>query len=310
MEHIYDILIIGGGPAGYTAALYAARAGFDTVLLERLAAGGQMALTEAIDNYPGFEEGIDGFTLSMKMQRGAERFGAKTEYAEVTAVDLSGKIKKAETTSGDFYGRAVILSTGANPRELSLPREQEFIGKGVHYCAHCDGWFYKGKTVVVVGGGNSAASDALYLSKLAKQVYIVHRRDTLRATKIYHDPLIKMENVKFFWNSTVSELISDNKLTGIRIQDVNTGEITDLPCDGVFVSIGRKPATDFLANAVELDPQGYIVAGESTKTDIDGVYAVGDVRTKPLRQIVTAVSDGAVAVHYAEEYLAESEGNL
>ena len=304
MDHIYDILIIGGGPAGYTAALYSARAGFDTVLLERIAAGGQMALTGDIDNYPGFDEGIDGFTLGMKMQQGAERFGAKTEYAEVTAVDLSGKIKKAETISGDFYGKAVILSTGANPRELCIPREREFTGKGVHYCAHCDGRFYKGKTVVVVGGGNSAASDALYLSRLAKQVYVVHRRDKLRAAKIYHDPLLKVENVKFFWNSNVSELIADNKLTGILIKDVKTGSITKLPCDGVFVSIGRKPATDFLSNAVELDPQGYIVAGESTRTNIEGVYAVGDVRTKPLRQIVTAVSDGAVAVHYAEEYLA------
>lgn len=304
MEHVYDIVIIGGGPAGYTAALYAARAGFDTVLLERISAGGQMALTGEIDNYPGFEEGIDGFTLSMKMQQGAERFGAKTEYAEVTAVDLSGKIKKVETTGGDFRGKTVIIATGANPRELGLPGEQELIGRGVHYCAHCDGRFYKDKTVVVVGGGNSAASDALYLSRLAKKVYVVHRRDTLRATKVYHDPLLKAENVEFLWNSTVSALIADERLTGVKVKDVQTGASRELTCDGVFVSIGRKPATDFLAGAVELDALGYVVADESTRTNIDGVYAVGDVRTKPLRQIVTAVSDGAVAVHYAEEYLA------
>lgn len=310
MDHLYDILIIGGGPAGYTAALYAARAGFDTVLLERMAAGGQMALTGEIDNYPGFEEGIDGFTLSLKMQQSAERFGAKTEYAEVTTVDLSGKIKKLKTTSGDFHGKTVIISTGANPRELGLPNEQKLIGKGVHYCAHCDGRFYKGKTVVVVGGGNSAASDALYLSRLAKKVLVVHRRDTLRATKVYHDMLLKTENVEFLWNITVSALIADERLTGIQIKDVRTEAIKELTCDGIFVSIGRKPATDFLANAVALDPLGYIVADESTKTNIEGVYAVGDVRTKPLRQIVTAVSDGAVAVHYAEEYLSGNKKAL
>lgn len=306
MEHIYDILIIGGGPAGYTAALYAARAGFDTVLLERMAGGGQMVLTGEIDNYPGFEKGVDGITLSTKMRQSAERFGVKTEYAEVTAVDFSGKIKEVETKNGKFQTKTVIISTGANPRELDLEREQKLIGRGIHYCAHCDGRFYKGKTVVVVGGGNSAASAALYLSRLAKKVYVVHRRDTLRATKVYHDPLLRAENLEFLWNSTLSELIADDdKLTGVRVRDVNTGKIKELACDGVFVSIGRKPATDFLADAVEFDPLGYVVADESTRTNIDGVYAAGDVRTKPLRQIVTAVSDGAVAVQYAEEYLAD-----
>ena len=306
MGHIYDIIVIGGGPAGYAAALYAARAGFDTVVLERMAAGGQMALTGEIDNYPGFEEGVDGFTLSMKMQQGAERFGAKTKYAEAAAVELSGEIKKVQTTGGEFQGKAVIIAAGANPRELGLPGEQELTGRGVHYCAHCDGRFYKDKTVVVVGGGNSAASDALYLSRLAKKVYVVHRRDTLRATKVYHDPLLKAENVEFLWNSTVSALLADERLTAIQIRDVRTGASRELACDGVFVSIGRKPATDFLAGAVELDALGYVVADESTRTNTAGVYAAGDVRTKPLRQIVTAVSDGAVAVHYAEEYLALS----
>ena len=306
MGHIYDIIVIGGGPAGYAAALYAARAGFDTVLLERMAAGGQMALTGEIDNYPGFEEGVDGFTLSMKMQQGAERFGVKTEYAEAAAVELSGDIKKVQTTGGEFLGKAVIIAAGANPRELGLPGEQELTGRGVHYCAHCDGRFYKDKTVVVVGGGNSAASDALYLSRLAKKVYVVHRRDTLRATKVYHDPLLKAENVEFLWNSTVSALLADERLTGIQVKDVQTGASRELACDGGFVSIGRKPATDFLAGAVELDALGYVVADESTRTNTAGVYAAGDVRTKPLRQIVTAVSDGAVAVHYAEEYLALS----
>lgn len=304
MEHIYDMIIIGGGPAGYTAALYAARAGLDAVLLERLSAGGQMALTGDIDNYPGFEDGVDGFTLGMKMQQGAERFGAKTEYAEVTGVDFSEKIKKVHATSGSFLGKTVVISTGANPRELGIDSERELIGKGVHYCAHCDGRFYKDKTVVVVGGGNSAAADALYLSRLAKKVYLIHRRDTLRATKIYHEPLLKAENVEFVWNSTVQEFITDGRVTGIKVRNVKTGATTTFDCNGVFVSIGRIPATEIFKETVKLDENGYIVADESTRTSAEGVYAVGDVRTKALRQVVTAVSDGAVAVHYAEEYLA------
>lgn len=304
MKHIYDLVIIGGGPAGYTAALYASRAGLDSVLIEKLSAGGQMALTGEIDNYPGFEEGVDGLTLGFKMQQGAERFGAVTEYAEVLSVDFSEKIKKIETTSGTFLGKTVIVSTGANPRELGLSNEAQLMGRGVHYCAHCDGRFYKNKTVVVVGGGNSAAADALYLSRLAEKVILVHRRDKLRATKIYHEPLMKAENIEFMWNSSVREILAENRVNGVVIKNKETGEETEIPCDGVFVSIGRKPATEFLNGALDLDGGGYIVADESTKTNVEGVYAVGDVRTKALRQIVTAVADGAVAVHYAEEYLA------
>ena len=194
MNHIYDIIILGGGPAGYTTALYSARAGLDTVVIERMSAGGQMILTGDIDNYPGFEEGIDGFTLGMKMQQGAERFGAKTEYAEITEVDFSDKIKKIKTTNGDYFGKTVVISTGANPKELGIDGEQELIGRGVHYCSHCDGRFYKDKTVIVVGGGNSAVADALHLSRMAKKVYVVHRRSTLKAEKIYHEPLLKAEN--------------------------------------------------------------------------------------------------------------------
>ena len=306
MEHIYDMIIIGGGPAGYTAALYAARAGFDTVVIEKMAPGGQMALTGDIDNYPGFDEGIDGFTLGIKMQKGAERFGAKTLYDEVKAVDFIGKIKKIETKKGVYLAKTVVISTGADPRTLGIDGEAKLIGRGLHYCAHCDGRFYKGKTVVVVGGGNSAAADALYLSRLAAKVYVVHRRDTLRATKIYHEPLMKAENVEFLWNSTVEEFAVDKRVSGIKIKNVITGEMRDVACDGVFVSIGRKPATAFLGDAIALDESGYIIADESTKTSAEGVYAIGDVRTKALRQVVTAAADGAVAVHYAEEYLAEN----
>ncbi len=305
MEHIYDMIIIGGGPAGYTAALYAARAGLDAVLIEKMSAGGQMALTGDIDNYPGFENGVDGFTLGMKMQQGAERFGAKTEYAEVTGVDFSERIKKIITDNGTYSGKTVVISTGANPRELGISNEKQLVGRGVHYCAHCDGRFYKDKTVVVVGGGNSAAADAFYLSGLAKKVYLVHRRDTLRATKIYHKPLAEAENVEFVWNSTVEELLAEQRVTGIKIKNTQSDEVKSVECDGVFVSIGRKPATDFLFGHIALDEYGYIIADETTKTGVDGVLAVGDVRTKALRQVVTAVSDGAVAVHFAEEYLAE-----
>lgn len=308
MRHIHDMIIIGGGPGGYTAALYAARAGLDTVVLEKLSAGGQMALTTQIDNYPGFEEGIDGFTLGEKMQASAERFGAKTEYAEVLSVDLAAKPKIVETSDGTFLGHTVVVATGASPRELGVSGEKEMIGRGVNYCAACDGMFYKGKTVVVVGGGNTAAADAMQLSRICEKVIIVHRRDSLRATKIYHEPLNKAENIEFRWNSTVSELISDSsdgKLSGIKIKDVNTGEESLIECTGIFISVGRKPATELVKDQLALDHSGYIIADESTKTNLPGVFAIGDVRTKKLRQIVTAVADGAIAAHEAEEYLAE-----
>lgn len=306
MEHCYDMIVIGGGPGGYTAALYATRAGLDTLVLEMLSAGGQMALTDTIDNYPGFESGVDGFTLGEKMQQGAERFGAKTELAQVYSVALDAKIKKVDTSEGVFYGKTVVIATGATPRELGLPGEKELIGKGVNYCAACDGMFFKGKTVAVIGGGNTAAEDALLLSRICSKVFVVHRRDTLRATKVYHEQLMKAANVEFKWNSVTEELLRGDKLTGLKLRDVKTGAVSNVECDGVFVSIGRNPATKFLQGQLELDAGGYIVAGESTKTNIPGVFAVGDVRTKPLRQIVTAVADGAVASYYAEEYLAEN----
>lgn len=302
-EHIYDMLVIGGGPGGHAAALYAARAGLDTVVLERLSAGGQMALTEQIDNYPGFENGIDGFSLGEKMRKGTERFGVETRLTEVLSLDLSGEIKQVKTSEGTLYGRTVVLATGANPRELGVDGEKELIGRGVNYCAACDGMFYKDKTVVLVGGGNSAAAEALILARVCKKVIMVHRRDTLRATKIYHQPLMDAKNVEFRWSSTVIELLHDGKVTGVRLRDVQNGEESEVACEGVFVSVGRKPATELVKDQIELDPAGYIVADESTRTNIPGVFGVGDVRAKVLRQVVTAVADGAVAVHYAEEYL-------
>lgn len=303
-KRLYDTIIIGGGPGGYTAALYAARAGLETLVIERLSAGGQMALTQQIDNYPGFADGVGGYELAEQMQRQAERFGAQTRNAQVQRLDLKANPKAVETSEGTFLCRTVILATGANPRELGLPGEKELVGRGVAYCAACDGMFYKGKTVVVAGGGNSAAADALLLSRIAKKVILIHRRDTLRATKVYHEPLLKAENVEFRWNSVVTKLLHGDRLTGVRIQNVQTGEEADIAADGVFVSVGRIPATELVAQQLELDGGGYIAAGETTETSIPGVYAVGDVRTKPLRQVVTAVADGATAVHMAEAFLA------
>ena len=301
---VYDMIVVGGGPGGYTAALYAARAGLNVLVLEKLSAGGQMALTETIDNYPGFAQGVDGFTLAETMQQQAERFGARSEYAEVTALDLTADPKVLQTSAGAFAARTVVLATGADPRPLGLPDEEALTGRGVAYCAACDGMRYKGKTVVVVGGGNSAAEDALLLTRIARKVILVHRRDTLRATKIYHEPLRQAENLEFRWNSVVTALLHDGSLTGVRLRDLTTGTETELPCDAVFVSVGRQPATELVAGQLERDAAGYLVADETTRTSLPGVFAVGDVRTKPLRQVVTAVADGAVAVHMAEQYLA------
>ena len=303
MEKMHDMIIVGGGPGGYTAALYAARAGLDVLLIERLSAGGQMNLTSQIDNYPGFPEGVDGFTLSMNMQQQAERFGAKTKYAEVLKLELEGVIKKVVTNEGEYLAKSVVISTGANPRPLGVDRESEMIGRGVGYCAHCDGGFYRGKTVAVVGGGNSAAAEALYLSRIAKEVILIHRRDSLRATQIYHKPLMDAANIRVIWNSEVAELLGEDLLEGVKIRNLQSGEEETLKVQGLFVSIGRKPATDLVKEQLTLDDAGYIMAGEDTKTNLPGVYAVGDVRTKELRQIVTAVADGAMAAHMAEKEL-------
>ena len=263
-----------------------------------------MALSHQIDNYPGFEEGVEGYALAAKMQQQAERFGAQTVNAEVQRVDLKADPKVIETSEGRYLAKTVVLATGANPKELGVPEEKEMIGRGVAYCAACDGMFYRGKTVAVVGGGNSAAADALLLSRVAEKVILIHRRDTLRATKIYHEPLMQAPNVEFCWNSVVTELEHGETLTGIRLKNVQTGEESTLACDGLFVSVGRKPASELFEGQVELDEYGYVKADETTCTNLPGVYAAGDLRTKLLRQIVTAVADGATAVHMAEEYLA------
>lgn len=304
--HIYDMIIIGGGPAGYTAALYAARAGLDTLVIEKMSIGGQMTLTGEIENYPGFPESIDGITLGANMQAGAERFGAKTQYAQVSELRLDSHPKEIVADGITYLSKTVVIATGADPRPLGLDSEKELIGRGVHYCAHCDGRFYKDKTVAVIGGGNSAVSDALYLSRIAKKVYLIHRRDTLRATKVYHDPLLRAQNVEFIKNSVVSDILFDKRVNGLVLKSTADGSESTIECNGVFVSIGREPNTSLVDGILALDENRYIIADETTKTSIEGVFAIGDVRTKALRQIVTATADGAVAAHFAEEYISQS----
>ncbi len=229
MSQIYDVIVIGGGPGGYTAALYAARANLSTLVLEKLTPGGQMGTTDVIDNYPGFPEGIGGFELAMQMKQGAERFGAKTELSEVISVELKGPVKQVRTQGGTYQARTVVLASGAHPRELGLPDEGELRGRGVSYCATCDGMFYRNKTVAVVGGGNTAVADVLYLSRLCQKVYLIHRRDELRASKVYLDPLQKAGNVEFVWDSQVQELLYGETVTGVRVKNKKTGQLRELP---------------------------------------------------------------------------------
>ena len=306
-QNVFDTIVIGGGPGGYTAALYATRAGFSALVLEKLSPGGQMATTDQIDNYPGFPQGVNGFELALEMQKGAQRFGAQTELAEVLQVDLRGPVKEVVTQKETYRAPTVVLATGASPRELGLPGERELRGRGVSYCATCDGMFYRGKTVAVVGGGNTAAADVLYLSRLCEKVYLIHRRDQLRASRVYLEPLKQAENVEILWDSQVTELLYGETLTGIRVRNKKTGEVKELSLDGLFLAVGQLPNTQLFQGQVELDAAGYVVADETTRTNLPGVFAVGDLRQKPLRQVVTAAADGAVAAHFLEEYLSQQQ---
>lgn len=300
---LYDVIVIGGGPAGYTCALYAARANLNVLVLEKLAPGGQMATTDRVDNYPGFPDGVEGFELAMSMKKGAERFGAVSQMADVTEVKLQGDIKEICAGGKQLQARTVVLASGARSRELGLPGEKELRGRGVSYCATCDGMFYRGKTVVVAGGGDTACADALYLSRLCQKVLVVHRRDKLRASAAYQKPLLEAGNVEFIWDSEVMALEYADILTGAHLRNKKTGAQTLIACSGLFVAIGQVPETGLFAGQIDLDPAGYVLAGEDTRTNLPGVFCAGDLRAKPLRQIVTACADGAVAAQAAEEYL-------
>lgn len=302
---MFDVIVIGGGPGGYAAALYTARANLSTLVIEKMAPGGQMSTTDIVENYPGFAEGINGFELGMQMQQGAERFGVQTLYGEVTKVELESNPKLVHTTKETFEAKTVILALGAFPRELGLSNERALRGRGVSYCATCDGMFYKDKTVIIVGGGNTAVADALFLNKICKKVYLVHRRDELRASKTYMEQLAKAENLEILWNSEVKEILADQTVNGAVIYNKAEALEKEVACDGIFVAVGNVPNTELIRGQVELDEAGYVLADETTRTNVPGVFAVGDMRKKPLRQIVTAVADGAVASKYAEEYILE-----
>lgn len=305
----YDLAVIGSGPAGMTAALYASRAGLSVVLLERLSPGGQLAETERIDNYPGFPEGAGGFDLAFSMKQQADRFGAETVSEEVSSVDLSVFPRVLATPFREIAAKSVVIATGARPRKLGLPNEGALEGRGISYCATCDGAFFRGKRVVVVGGGNTAAADAIYLSRLCEEVVVVHRRDELRATKVYHDALDGLANVRFAWDSVVEAAHEeDGRLASVTLRNVKTGETSEIACEGMFVAVGTVPNTEFLGGMLELDEAGYIVAGEDCATAIPGVFAAGDVRTKALRQVATAVGDGANAGEEAATYIASLHG--
>ena len=299
----YDVAVIGGGPGGYTAALYCARSGRSVVVLEKLSAGGQMATTDQVDNYPGFAEGINGFELAERMERQAQRFGAVTVYAEVTGVELSACPKRIESSEGEFTADAVILATGASPRELGLPGEGALRGRGVAYCATCDGMFFKGRPVAVVGGGNTALEDAEVLAGICSTVYLVHRRDQFRGEHAQVERLRTHANVEFVLDSVVTALEGEDKLQAAVVENRKTGEVRRLEVDSLFVAVGQIPQNQPFAHLAETDAQGYLKAGEDCRTSRPGLFAAGDGRTKTVRQLVTAAADGAVAALGAAEYL-------
>ncbi|MDI3502641.1 MAG: thioredoxin reductase [Archaeoglobi archaeon] len=300
---MHELIIIGGGPAGLTAGIYAQRARMDAILLERLSPGGQVALTDIVENYPGFPE-IQGFELIRRFEEHARKFGLRIESGkEVTKVELEGDVKRVYCGDEVYEALSLIIATGAKPKKLGVKGEEEFTGRGVSYCATCDGFFYRDKVVCVLGGGDTAVSEALYLSKLASKVYLIHRRDRLRAAKILQERAMQRENIEFIWNSTVEEIRGDDKVTSVLLRNLRSGETRELPVDGVFIFVGTHPNTEFID--VEKDENGFIITDEMLRTSAEGVFAAGDCRKKPLRQISTAVGDGALAVYSAEKYLEE-----
>ncbi len=299
---MYDLIIIGSGPAGLCAAIYGKRAGFETLVLEKLPmSGGQVLNTWEVDNYPGLP-GLNGFDLGMKFREHAEKAGAVFAEADVTGLTDGPEYKLVHTTEGDYEGRAVIIAAGASHRRLEVPGEERLAGRGISYCATCDGAFYRGKTVAVVGGGDVAAEDAIYLSRLCEKVYVVHRRNALRAAGSLQQRLFSLPNVEMIWNSTVEEILGGQRVEGLLLQDKGTKMSRHLAVDGVFIAVGIVPDSAAFAGVVETDEAGYLKAGEDCATNVPGIYAAGDVRTKPLRQIVTAVADGANAVASAETW--------
>ncbi len=301
-----NLIIIGSGPAGWAAGIYAGRARLEPLLITGRASGGQVALTSEIENYPGFPQGLSGQELTQLMHQQAERFGTKVQMDEVTAVQLSNHPFKVATYGGEYEAQALIIATGASPRKLGVPGEAEFTGRGVSYCATCDGLFYQDRKVVV-GGGDAAIQKAIFLTKFAAQVYVVHRRNRLRAEKVFQERAFRNEKIKFVWDSAVTEILGDGKMTGVRLKNVTTGEESTLEADGVFIYVGVIPNTGFLEGQVELDDRGYVITDRQCHTNVPGVFAAGDVQELVLKQIATAVGSGAMAAMEAEKFIAELE---
>jgi len=305
----YDVVIIGGGPAGLTAGLYASRARLKTLLLEAMSVGGQMMTTDIVENYPGFPQGISGAELTSTMEEQAKRFGLMTEMQQVVGLHVAEDGKSVNTTEGEYQAKAVIICTGAEYRKLGIPGEAEFTGRGVSYCATCDGAFFQDSKIVVVGGGDSALTEALFLTKFAKEITIIHRRDALRATKIYQERAFANLKINFLWDSVVEEIRGNQTVERVLVRNVKSGEMVEVPTEGVFMFIGIEPKTAFLQGVVELDESGYIIVDESNlQTSVEGIFAAGDARKKLLRQVATAVGDGATAAFAVEKFLEEKGG--
>lgn len=303
---MYDVIIIGGGPAGYAAAVYSSRAGLDTLVIEKMFSGGQMATTDMMENYPGFEEPIGGADLALRMEKQARKFGTIVVNDEVIEIDIESNIKVVKTKKTTYETKAIILSMGAFPKPLGIPKEDEFRGSGVSYCAVCDGAFYKGKAVAVVGGGDTAAEDALYLARFVTKVFVIHRRDTMRATKALQDELCCNKKIEFIWDSVVDEIGGNYGVEDLKIRNLKTNETQKLKVEGMFVAIGTQPNTYLIKGKIALDQNDYIITDEKMQTNIPGVYAAGDIRKKSLRQVITAAADGAIASHSADQYIREN----
>lgn len=297
-----DIVIIGGGPAGLVAALYAGRAELDTLMIEKQFEGGQIVTTNEIENYPGFMD-ITGSDLASIMYEHAKKFGGNMEYDEVIDIKIDGDIKKIITNTKTYEAKVVILSMGAKPRKLKIDREDELAGRGISYCAICDGGFYRNKVVAVVGGGDTAVEDALHLSRIAEKVYLIVRKNELTANKAAQKKLFETENVEIIWNTIVKQLNGNQVLDEIQIENTKNNTSMSLQINGLFVAVGSEPATELVEGIVKLDKKGYIIADESCRTSVDGIFAIGDIRTKAVRQVLTAAADGAVSIYEAEKYL-------